>query len=151
MIIECIKCSKKFEVNSELIPDSGRTIQCGSCNHTWFFKKSHQSQIKISEKKTSSKVAHPGKKDEIPNKKIDTKKISKRKSSEIIKYQPKSKFTFGKFLSYILVIIISFIGFIIILDTFKSPLFEIFPNLESILYNLYETLTDIKLFIKDLI
>ena len=37
MIIECTSCNKKFEVNSELIPDSGRTIQCGSCNHVWFF------------------------------------------------------------------------------------------------------------------
>ena len=39
MIIECIKCSKKFEVNSDLIPSDGRTIQCGSCGHVWFFKK----------------------------------------------------------------------------------------------------------------
>ena len=38
MIIECIKCIKKFEVNSELIPSEGRTIQCGSCNHIWFYK-----------------------------------------------------------------------------------------------------------------
>ena len=38
MIIECINCNKKFEVNSELIPSSGRSIQCGSCNHLWFFE-----------------------------------------------------------------------------------------------------------------
>ena len=37
MIIECINCSKKFTVNSDLIPSTGRTIQCGSCNHVWFF------------------------------------------------------------------------------------------------------------------
>ncbi len=37
MIIECISCNKKFDVNSELIPSSGRTIQCGSCNHIWFY------------------------------------------------------------------------------------------------------------------
>ena len=43
MIIECISCDKKFEVNSNLIPNSGRTIQCGSCNYVWFFvpKKVH--------------------------------------------------------------------------------------------------------------
>ena len=39
MIIECINCNKKFEVNSDLIPEEGRNIQCGSCNHLWFFKK----------------------------------------------------------------------------------------------------------------
>ena len=38
MIIECICGQKKFEVNSELIPDTGRTIQCGSCDKVWFYK-----------------------------------------------------------------------------------------------------------------
>ena len=37
MIIECINCDKKFSVNPDLIPSSGRTIQCGSCNYVWFF------------------------------------------------------------------------------------------------------------------
>ena len=37
MIIQCINCNKKFEVDSSLIPNNGRNIQCGSCNHTWFF------------------------------------------------------------------------------------------------------------------
>ena len=36
--------NKKFEVNSDLIPNEGRTIQCGSCNHTWFFNKSSLNQ-----------------------------------------------------------------------------------------------------------
>ena len=44
MIIICINCDKKFEVNSELIPSEGRTIQCGSCNHIWFYK--HNTNIK---------------------------------------------------------------------------------------------------------
>ena len=38
MIIQCINCNKKFEVNSSLIPDVGRNIQCGSCNYTWFYQ-----------------------------------------------------------------------------------------------------------------
>ena len=42
MIIECVNCAKKFTINSELIPIEGRTIQCGSCNHVWFFKKDNQ-------------------------------------------------------------------------------------------------------------
>ena len=52
MIIECIKCSKKFEVNSELIPSEGRTIQCGSCNHVWFFDK--KDEILVEELNPSS-------------------------------------------------------------------------------------------------
>ena len=48
MIINCIKCTKKFEVKATLIPDNGRTIQCGSCNHVWFYKpKIEQSKNEI--------------------------------------------------------------------------------------------------------
>ena len=36
------------------------------------------------------------------------------------------------------------------LDTFKNPLYNYFPNLEHILFSLFETLKDITLFIKDL-
>ena len=39
MIIECTNCNKKFEVDPELIPEKGRSIQCGSCNHKWFYNK----------------------------------------------------------------------------------------------------------------
>jgi len=152
MIIDCINCNKKFNVNSELIPDEGRTIQCGSCNHIWFYKKiqnkSRKSQVKeeieslnIQEKKYDFKI------DENKKTKIHTKK----KGSEIIKYQSKSSFTFGNFLSYIVVFIISLIGLIILLDTFKSPLYVIFPNLEYFLFSFYETLKDIELFIRDLV
>ena len=38
MIISCIKCIKKFEINSDLIPENGRLLQCSSCSHQWFFK-----------------------------------------------------------------------------------------------------------------
>ena len=72
------------------------------------------------------------------------------KGSEIVKYKPKSTFYFGKFLSYLIVLIITFVALIIILDTFKIPLSVFFPNLELILYNLFETLKDLILFTKDL-
>jgi len=40
---------------------------------------------------------------------------------------------------------------ILVLDTFKEPLETIFPNIQIILNNLYQSLKDIKLFILDLI
>ena len=43
------------------------------------------------------------------------------------------------------------IALIILIDTFKSFLYEKFPDLETLLFSLFETLKDIKLFIKDLI
>ena len=69
---------------------------------------------------------------------------------EIVKYESKSNFTFGNLLSYIIVLIITFVGLILILDTFKYPLFNLFPKLELFLFNFYETLKDVQLFIKDL-
>ena len=39
MIIECPACSKKFNINEKLIPDEGRLLKCGNCDHTWFYKK----------------------------------------------------------------------------------------------------------------
>ena len=47
MIINCVNCNKNFNVNSELIPDKGRTIQCGSCNHVWFFNKNSQPIVEL--------------------------------------------------------------------------------------------------------
>ena len=156
MIIDCIKCNKKFEVNSDLIPSEGRTIQCGSCNHVWFFKKNFLNKSKKTKKenpKSRSSLSYNDKIeiDETENIKKDIKDIKViKKKHELTKYQPKSYFSFSKFLSYILVIIISFIALIIILDTFKSPLYKFFPNLEFLLFNLFETFKDIILFIEDL-
>ena len=38
MIIDCPNCNKKFDIDQNLIPSNGRLLQCGSCNHKWFFK-----------------------------------------------------------------------------------------------------------------
>ena len=62
----------------------------------------------------------------------------------------KNNFSFSIFLSYIIVFMISFFALIILIDTFKNPLYTIFPKLELILFNLFEILKDIRLFIKDL-
>ena len=156
MIIVCPSCQKKFEVDPTLIPKKGKLLQCGSCNQTWFFNKDNQINIekeKVSQNEITSK-----------NKKIQTKTFKKKKEildkdftnlanikgSELVKYEPKFHFTFTKFLNYFIVLIISFVALIIILDTFKSPLSTFFPNIELILYNLFETLKDLILFIKDL-
>ena len=150
MIIECINCSKKFKVNADLIPSEGRNIQCGSCNHIWFFKKEDQVQIKTIPIDSKNKEEYT----EIP---IDTKAseeekiLSKNRVKDKIKKARKSSFSLSKLLSYILVLIISFVAVLLIIDTFKTPLYQTFPKLELIMYNFYETLKDISLFIKDLI
>ena len=153
MIIDCPRCKKKFEIDSSLIPEKGRLLKCGNCNNTWFFDKNKIIQTKeINIPKNYKKTP---KRDTNIRKNIieNSQSINKRdinKSSAIVKYEKKSEFSFGIFLSYIVVSIISFIAMIIIIDTFKNPLYDKFPQLEFILTSLFETLKDIKLFIKDL-
>ena len=162
MFIDCISCSKKFEVNSSLIPENGRTIQCGSCNHVWFYKP----QIDTQNDETISDVNENQNDSEVDisltNNQLDQnhdnqeeKKIfntNEKLTSDTIEDKNKTKKTFGisKFLSYLLVSIISFIALIIVLDTFKSPLSNFIPGLEIFLYNFFETLKDLYLFIKNL-
>ena len=157
MIIQCINCYKNFEVDSSLIPETGREIQCGSCTHTWFYKYINKSSFSKDLNKDKKKNI---KKNEIflENKTSLHKDISKdKKLSEKQKKITPSKntkstiFTFNNLLSYTVVGIISFISLIILLDTFKSPLNSLFPNLEFLLYNLFETIKDVSLFFKDLI
>tara|TARA_B100002052_G_C15806645_1_gene563846 strand:- start:752 stop:1168 length:417 start_codon:yes stop_codon:yes gene_type:complete len=137
MIIECINCHKKFEVKSSLIPQSGRKIQCGSCNHIWFYK-----EIK-NVTKDEIKIKDDNHKNAEIIKELDKKEIKDRPKT--------NNLNFSKFLSYLIVGIISFVAIIVILDTFKSPLKKIFPNLEIFLFSLNETLKDIFLFIKNLL
>tara|TARA_B100000035_G_C20914982_1_gene515761 strand:- start:363 stop:851 length:489 start_codon:yes stop_codon:yes gene_type:complete len=161
MIIECINCNKVFDVNSDLIPSSGRTIQCGSCQHVWFYK-NEQNQTKISEESSVKKIEYDHTEIVDKTKKSNDSIVSNdettfknkrapiHKNTSLVKYDKKSGFTFGKLLSYIIVSIISFIALIIILDTFKDQLAPLFPELELILFNLMETLRDLILFFKDL-
>ena len=164
MIIDCIKCTKKFEVNASLIPHNGRTIQCGSCNHVWFYKPEiEQSKNEIIAEITSPKSNNndlENKKNDNVNEKLlktedtnDQENIAKNKSSsdEVINDNKKTTFSVSKFLSYFLVFLITFIALIIVLDTFKSPLSSIIPGLEIFLYNFFETLKDLYLFIKNLL
>ena len=149
MIITCPSCQKKFELDDNLLPENGRTLQCGSCNYKWFFKK--KDEIKVFEKQLVSNE----------NEKIDSNEtntgnklnILKNRTSDNIdkKRKPKSKkLSILNFFNYLVVLIISFIALIIFLDTFKNNLSEIFPNLELFLYNLFETIKDLQLFFNDL-
>ena len=164
MIIDCPSCKKKFKIDDSLIPSKGRKLQCGSCNYSWFYKieaiaseqiiltedvtdnnhntfnENNDKEIKSQEPKINQELKEKvdknlGKTDEVTN--ID----SSQKSKNI---------TFGKLLSYLIVSIISFIALVVLLDTLKTPLIDIFPGLEKLLFNLFETLKDIKLFIIDL-
>ena len=145
MIIDCPCGKKKFEIDQNLIPEEGRLLQCGFCNEKWFFDKDKK---KISETKLNVKNEKDAKSNNN-DVNLEESEISLNDNTDNV-IKVKNNFSFSIFLSYILVSIISFVALIILIDTFKSPLYTIFPNLEFILFNLFETLKDIKLFIKDL-
>ena len=161
MIIVCPCKEKKFEIDAALIPQEGRTLQCASCGHKWFYKIDQETKItSIDEpsKKISINIEQDTKKDQnaeiTKNQKSLTKKIDKiinKKDTALIKYSKKNKLTFVKIFRYFLVLVISIISLIIILDTFKNNLSDYFPNLELLLYNFYQSLIDIHYFTKDLI
>ena len=157
MIIVCNNCDKKFDIDSNLIPDKGRLLECNGCNHKWFFKREvakEPTEIIDNEaehtielldktvKRTTNIVKNP------QNKQIDTIEEKKLKKSS----KPKTKNVRSfKILNLSIIFIISFVAFIILVDTFKFQIGNIVPNIEFLLYNLYESFKDIFFFIKDLI
>ena len=148
MIINCPNCNKNFEIDNKLIPSEGRLLQCGSCNHKWFF-----SIDKIKEKVNEDKVTIENKSN-LDIKTKGTDKIIKDnidiEAEDIYKSKKKEKKNIN-YLNILLVIIISFIAIILVLDTFKNQLVSVIPNINFLLDNLYQSIEDIKLFIKDLI
>ena len=161
MIITCPCEKKQFKIDSSLIPQEGRELQCGSCERVWFYKPKNESEApltlkdNISENKIEPTIETNDKNLEFSKKfqkeKIVEPEIKKEISKEIPKTVKKLENKGFKFFSYLIVLIISFVALIILLDTLKTPLINVFPGLEIILFNLFETLKDIKLFIIDLI
>tara|TARA_B110000027_G_C16078047_1_gene282309 strand:+ start:74 stop:583 length:510 start_codon:yes stop_codon:yes gene_type:complete len=169
VIITCNNCYKKFEISSNLISDDGRLLQCSSCNHKWFFKKEtvnksvealkiDREQPKSSESDTLNKTTlldSQIKQDFTNNNIITDSNISENnEEKEINKASANKSHNVKKnynILGIIIVFIISFIALIIVLDTFQVLISKIVPNIEFILYHLYETVNDIGLFLKDLI
>ena len=146
MIISCIKCNKRFSVENKLIPELGRILECGSCLHQW-----HYIPILIvNENINKNKIEDIIKNDEpdIFDKKIVPNIKNKKKVYKKIIIPNKKKKS--KFLSFLLVSIITFVALIVIIDTFRIELSSIFPSLDLYLYSLYNVLTDIFLFITNL-
>ena len=149
MIISCDQCHKKFEIDSNLIPKDGRLLECGSCNHKWFYKqdiedKTEEIIIEPQLKNIEKKNIDPIQTNISPINELDT-------SSEKKKIVENKKIKKISILNIIIVFIISFVALIILIETFKDPISIFIPNIKFILNSLYETLKDIILFFNDLI
>ena len=160
MIITCPNCNKQFKIDNSLIPDDGRELQCGSCKYVWFYKPDNENEVPLtlnenaSVDKVEPDIEIKDKNEEFSEKlnqektiKPEIKEISKETDKTVKKTANKGP----KFFSYLIVFIISLVALVILLDTLKTPLINVFPEIEIILFNLFETLQDIKLFIIDLI
>ena len=181
MIITCNNCNKKFDLDSNLIPDTGRLLQCVSCDYKWFFKKEFLEntasaivedtdndsdnifdQNKLSKNKEINPSNLQKNKAEVDTEEVINEEIEINTEDELEKINDvnknedkpakdkQKKLKNFKILNLLVIILISLVALIIILDTFKFPIGKIVPNIELFLYNLYETLKDIGLFIKDL-
>ena len=163
MIIECPACSKKFNIDEKLIPDEGRLLKCGNCDHTWFYKKEENLKlktetIKINEIEENKSEIHIEPVDEpIKQTKKVKKKVSKKSSTiestskELVSIDKSSVSRENNIIKKIFLIIISIIAFILLLDTFKNQISIIFPGILKMSDSLYLVINDLKLFIKDLV
>tara|TARA_Y100000741_G_scaffold284390_1_gene224109 strand:- start:265 stop:792 length:528 start_codon:yes stop_codon:yes gene_type:complete len=174
MIVTCPNCKKKFTIDPSLIPVEGRDLQCGSCDKVWFYKVDDQSENPLTLnkdfinnetkpnflKKERDEIIKNKDKDEIIENKVSLKTDKTEKKDEkfekisekekTLATKKKKENISSKFFSYLVVFTISFAALIVLVDTLKTPLINIFPGLEMVLFNLFETLQDIKLFIIDL-
>ena len=153
MIISCPNCIKKFDVKSSLIHKEGRLVQCISCNHKWFFKRETEPEFIESTRNENLKIFDsidinqsnpPAINDKINkhNKELPKKNYTIKNNKKIKKLN---------LLSLTLVFIITFTAFILFVDTLQGPISKFVPNINFLLYNLYESINDIILFFRDLI
>ncbi len=150
MIISCDQCLKNFEIDSNLIPNEGRLLQCSSCHNKWFYKKDIPEKATVVselQETNNHKKETTIKKNNNINILNDIDHSKKIKSKHSYKNREGNKLSS---LNFILVFIISIVAFIVLLDTFKNPISLIIPDIEFILKSLYETLKDITLFVQDL-
>ena len=153
MIIVCPSCGKNFNVRDDQIPDKGRLLQCSSCKHEWFYTKNtipvddnldEQSNDELAQESFSILDEEENRDDEVivENKTVE---LEKRKNIK------KEKTTKVNFLKLLLVFIISFVAFVLIVDTFLVQISEYVPFAEKYLDNLYQSIIDISLFFQNLI
>tara|TARA_B100000579_G_scaffold247882_1_gene203641 strand:- start:208 stop:702 length:495 start_codon:yes stop_codon:yes gene_type:complete len=163
MIISCPNCNKKFNIDQKLIPETGRLLQCSSCNHKWHYTISKiNNELKINEEiqnqENKNKILKPNSNEDSSNNevikkndKINIKQKSIKKEIRIKNKKPSIKFDFGNLLKNLVIIIITFFALVLILDTFKMNISNYVPIIVPLLDNLYESMIDLSFFLKDLV
>ena len=148
MIITCA-CGKKFNVNASLIPQEGRLLKCASCGRKWYYKIDNLNrENKLKKKDIQIKKINPEEK--IPTKIDDIISDAEKSKTQNTKSITRSKANIP-FFNILTVSLITFVAFIIFLDTLKNPINNLVPGFNFLLDNFYESVKDLYLFFKDLI
>ena len=153
MIIVCPSCGKNFNVRDDQIPDKGRLLQCSNCKHEWFYTKNkipvdddldEQPNDEFTQESFGILDEEEDKRDEViaEDKTVELEKTKNIKKKKTIKVN---------FFKLLLVFIISFVAFILIVDTFIIQISVYIPFAEKYLDNLYQSIIDISLFFQNLI
>ena len=153
MIIVCPSCGKNFNVRDDQIPDKGRLLQCSSCKHEWFYTKNsiHIDDNKDELPKDDFTQESFGILDQEEDRHDEAAVVDKTVELEKPKNSKKQEGKRLNFLKLLLVFIISFVAFVLIVDTFIVQISEYVPFAEKYLDNLYQSLIDISLFFQNLI
>ena len=166
MIIQCVNCNKKFEIQDKLIPDDGRLLECGSCAHQWHYTpitkleltdevqtKVDEVQVKTDEVQIKDEPAEQLIVKKTKKKSKIIEKIYENDADNEIDHTNENITTKKKnisFINFLLVGIISFVAIVILVDTFKNQIAYVIPNISLYINELHEILRDIFLFIADL-
>ena len=153
MIIVCPSCAKNFNVRDDQIPDKGRLLQCSNCKHEWFYTKNtipvddnidKLSNDDFTQESFGILDEEEDRNDEVivEDKTVELEKPKNIKKKKTIKIN---------FFKLLLVFIISFVAFVLIVDTFIVQISAYIPFAEKYLDNLYQSIIDISLFFQNLI
>ena len=153
MIIVCPSCGKKFNVSDDQIPDKGRLLQCSNCKHEWFYTKNtipiDDNTDELSKDDfTQESFGILDEEEYHHDEAIVEDKTVELEKPKTSKKQEGKRLNFFKLL---LVFIISFVAFILLVDTFIIQISEYVPFAEKYLDNLYQSIIDISLFFQNLI
>tara|TARA_B100001778_G_C18202947_1_gene456553 strand:- start:6 stop:515 length:510 start_codon:yes stop_codon:yes gene_type:complete len=168
MIIICPCGKKKFNVDSSAIPADGRLLKCGTCSEVWHYKIPTSEQNILEELNnienqkteiTEKNIDEVIKKEEIISPNTNNAKSKRRKikdkneskSKELVSIEKNTEIKENKIIKNIFLTLISLIAFILLIDTFKNQISQVFPGIINISDSLYLVINDLKLFIKDLL
>ena len=176
MIITCPCNKKKFKIDANLIPATGRELKCGSCGHVWFYisesKDEISNKIEINNKPETQNIKFEDKNlnlspdlKDVLIKNEDNAILKKDKNNiELVENSNNFEKNINKkkqrnkkrekpisFINKIIISLITLIAIIILIDTFRNEIINFLPGLNPAFNSFYEIIADINSFIKDLI